>query len=610
MKKYLPLFICICSLVVNAQDIDVFKQYYGRYSYTAIGKTLNPAENNLSSFCQILPESTASLNLTANQNIIAAYMYWAGSGEGDTQVALNGIEVVAEDTLLVNFEDQNYGTLTYFSCFKNITDLIIANGNVDYTLSNLDISNVLSTNPGYCGNRTNFAGWSIFIVYENLALPLNQVSIYHGLEIINRNEQEIVITINNLNVLDNDGAKMGFLAWEGDNALNHGESLVFNGNALESLPLNPATNAFNGTNSFANSVTSYNMDLDVYDIENFISVGDNSATIKMTTGALVNGQMRADLIMINNIVTVLNSQLPDATVQIDDILLACDNKTIQVNYTIFNVNSTEILPEHTPIAFYADGVLIATSQTENDILIGDNEPNTIIITLPDNIPDVYNLTIVADDDGTGVGTIQETNETNNDTSSQVTMLLLPEVTDLPTIEACDVGYNTATFDLTINEHLLTIGANQIEYYTTYADAVNEENEISIPSSYLNTSDPQTIYVRIDNATCYQITTFNLETNNCPPWIPTGFSPNGDGVNDEFEITGLLTIFEDFELKIYNRYGTLIYKGGEKLGFWDGISNEGINNVGNLFPVGTYYYVLHLNDPDYPEPLLGWVYMNY
>ena len=603
MKRYLFLVVSLYSIITNAQDIDVFEQFYGRYSYTAIGNTLNPSENNIPPyFCYTLASSDATLNLTANQNVVAAYIYWAGSGHGDTEVTINGIDIIADDTLNVEYDSPYNGLLTYFSCFKDITTFIQTTGSSNYTLSNLDISDVLAANSGYCNNKTNFAGWSILVVYEDMALPLNQVSIYHGLEIINRNEQEINITIDNLNVLDNDGAKMGFLAWEGDNALNIEESLVFNGNALESLPLNPATNAFNGTNSFANSTSSYNMDLDVYDIENFIAVGDQAATIKLTTAA--------DLIIINNIVTVLNSQLPDATVQIDEILVACDNKEIQVNYTIFNVNSTEVLPANTPIAFYADGVLVATSHTENDILIGDSESNSIIITLPDNIPDVFNLIIVADDDGTGNSTIQETNETNNSTSSQVTMLLLPEITNLPDIDACDIGFNTATFDLTINEQLLTINSNQIEYYITHEDATLQINAISTPNDYQNIADPQTIYVRVDNTDCYQIATFNLTTINCPPWIPTGFSPNGDGTNDEFEISGLLTIFENFELKIYNRYGTLIYQGGEKKGFWDGFSNEGFNNRGKLMPVGTYYYVLHLNDPNFKKPLLGWVYMNY
>jgi len=610
MKKYVLLLIILIPTLAIAQDIDIFQQFYGRYSYTAIGNTLNPAENNLVWFCETLPESTAPLSLTTNQNIISAYIYWAGSGEGDTEVTLNGTDITADDTLIVDYDDPFQGPLTYFSCFKEITSLIQANGNGDYTLSNLDISNVLLTNPGYCNNRTNFAGWSIFVVYEELTLPLNQVGIYHGLEIINRNEQEINIVIDNLNVLDNNGAKMGFLAWEGDNSLNYGESLVFNGNVLQSLPLNPGDNAFNGTNSFTNSTTSFNMDLDVYDIQNFINVGDDTATIKLTTGELIAGQIRADLIIINNIVTVLNSQLPDATVQIDNVILACDNKTIQVDYTIFNVNSTEILPANTPIAFYADGILVAQSMTIDEILIGDNESNTIIITLPNNMPSTFSLLIVADDNGVGGSTVQETNETNNTTTIQIDLLLSPVLTTLPNIEACDLGFNTVIFDLTTNEHLLNIGINNIEYYTSYEDAVNQENEILEITNYQNIINPEIIFLRVDNIDCYQITSFNLVINNCPPWIPSGFSPNYDGVNDEFNIQGLLTIFDKFELKIFNRYGTLIYQGGDELGFWDGKSNKGINNVGSLLPVGTYYYVLHLNDSNYQKPLTGWVYMNY
>jgi len=128
MKKYLPFFVFLISLIGNAQDIDVFQQFYGRYSYTAIGNTLNPAENNLVSFCETLPSSTAPLALNTNQNVISAYVYWAGSGSGDTDVTLNGTDITADDTLTVNYDDPFQGELTYFSCFKEITPFIQANG--------------------------------------------------------------------------------------------------------------------------------------------------------------------------------------------------------------------------------------------------------------------------------------------------------------------------------------------------------------------------------------------------------------------------------------------------------------------------------------------------
>ncbi len=597
-------------LLSFCQDISLFRQYNGRYSYSAIGNTLNPAENNLVLFCETLAESSATLNLNEDQNIVSAYIYWAGSGNGDKEVTLNETELIADETLLVNYEDPLQGPLTYFSCLKEITSLIKTTGNGEYTLKDLDIEEVLLTNPGYCNNRTNFAGWAIFIVYEQESLPLNQVSIYHGLEIINRNQQEINITIENLNVLDNGGAKIGFLAWEGDNSLNYGESLIFNNNVLKRLPLNPGDNAFNGTNTFTNSVNSFNMDLDVYNIENFINIGDDSAAITLTTGEEVFGVLRADLIIINNIVTVLNSQLPDATVVIDKIKKACDNKRLLIDYSVFNLNSTEILPSNTPISFYANDILVGGAFTENDILIGDSESNIIEIVLPNSIPTSFEFKIVVDDLGDGTGIVQETNEFNNETKTQITQLSSPSIIELPNIKECDLGFNTAIFDLTKNESIIDLSENSIAYYLSELEAINKENEIASPSNYKNTADITTIYVRIDNDFCYTITSFDLIVINCPPLIPSGFSPNNDGVNDGFNIQGLLNIFDKFELKIYNRYGTLIYQGGNELGFWDGKPNKGINHNGGVLPVGTYYYVLHLNDDNFDKPLTGWVYLNY
>ncbi len=597
-------------LLSFCQDISLFRQYNGRYSYSAIGNTLNPAENNLVLFCETLAKSSATLNLNDDQNIVSAYIYWAGSGNGDKEVTLNETELIADETLLVNYEDPLQGPLTYFSCLKEITSLIKTTGNGEYTLKDLDIEEVLLTNPGYCNNRTNFAGWAIFIVYEQESLPLNQVSIYHGLEIINRNQQEINITIENLNVLDNGGAKIGFLAWEGDNSLNYGESLIFNNNVLKRLPLNPGDNAFNGTNTFTNSVNSFNMDLDVYNIENFINIGDDSAAITLTTGEEVFGVLRADLIIINNIVTVLNSQLPDATVVIDKIKKACDNKRLLIDYSVFNLNSTEILPSNTPISFYAKDILVGGAFTENDILIGDSESNIIEIVLPNSIPTSFEFKIVVDDLGDGTGIVQETNEFNNETKTQITQLSSPSIIELPNIKECDLGFNTAIFDLTKNESIIDLSENSIAYYLSELEAINKENEIASPSNYKNTADITTIYVRIDNDFCYTITSFDLIVINCPPLIPTGFSPNNDGVNDGFNIQGLLNIFDKFELKIYNRYGTLIYQGGNELGFWDGKPNKGINHNGGVLPVGTYYYVLHLNDDNFDKPLTGWVYLNY
>ncbi|MBT8270587.1 MAG: gliding motility-associated C-terminal domain-containing protein, partial [Bacteroidia bacterium] len=448
MRSFLAILLLYAfQNILNAQSIELFQQFNGRYDYTAIGNTLNVFENNLDgSFCEILPESSAVLNTSTDQAIAAAYLYWAGSGEADTEVTVNGFPVTSDLNYSVSF-DSSSGNLIYFSCFSDITALVLQEGNTVYTLSDLDISQALSTNPGYCNTRTNFAGWSIYVIYEDQNLPLNQVSLFQGLEIINTNVTEKTIVLENINVLDNIGAKIGFLAWEGDDALNFGETLSINDNILSNPPLNLSDNAFNGTNTFTNSSEFYNADLDVYNIQNNIEIGDTSATIKLTTGDFDStGAFRADLIILNNIITVLNSQLPDATVQIDGVSTDCNQAFIEVEYTVFNINSTDVLPADTALAFYLDGEFVAVSSTANDIPIGGSEQGSIFLDLNGG-DEILSLVLVVDDDGTGTGTINETNEDNNIATTSVDLLASAPVIDLPDLLSCDQGLNSAVFDL-------------------------------------------------------------------------------------------------------------------------------------------------------------------
>ena len=594
---------------LHAQDIEIYKQFNGRFDYTAIGNTLNPFENNIvRDFCFPLESSAATLNLPPNATITAAYLYWAGSGNGDTSITLNELPVEADETYTVDY-DEGLSILTYFSCFADITELIVSEGNTLYEFSDLDITDDLVDFPRFCGSRTNFAGWSIYIIYEDDNLPLNQINLYQGLEIINRNNQTKTIVIDNLNVVDNEGAKIGFLAWEGDNNLNFGESLSINGNVLSNPPLNLSDNAFNGTNTFTNSDTYYNCDLDVYDIQDNIAIGDTSATITMTTGGLdENGLFMADLIIINNIITVLNSQLPDATINLADIIINCGDDSFDFNYTVFNTNSTAVLPANTPIAFYIDGDLVAQSLTTIDIAINTSESRFISIDLPDDINETFTLTAIVDDNGDGNGIVTEILETNNTDEANLQLLLAAPLQNLAAALTCNEGFGLGTFNLENTFYQQVNTTMEVRFYESLEDLEAAQFEISNPTEYRSQTNPQTVFARIETPPCYEPFAFELMVENCPPRIPDGFSPNDDGANDWFNIQGLYDIFEQHELKIYNRYGTIIFE-GDNDNRWEGIINRGLNNHGNLVPVGTYFYLLNLNDADY-KPLFGWVYVNY
>lgn len=81
------------------------------------------------------------------------------------------------------------------------------------------------------------------------------------------------------------------------------------------------------------------------------------------------------------------------------------------------------------------------------------------------------------------------------------------------------------------------------------------------------------------------------------FIPEGFSPNGDGVNDRFVIKGAERY--DIKLQIFNRWGNLIYEDEHYLNTWDGIATVGIL-IGAGVPDGTYYYIVDLRNGQKPR----------
>jgi gliding motility-associated-like protein len=52
------------------------------------------------------------------------------------------------------------------------------------------------------------------------------------------------------------------------------------------------------------------------------------------------------------------------------------------------------------------------------------------------------------------------------------------------------------------------------------------------------------------------------------YVPTAFSPNGDGRNDDFKAMAFGKI-QGFELTVYNRWGEVIFKTNDRLKGWDG-----------------------------------------
>ena len=70
-------------------------------------------------------------------------------------------------------------------------------------------------------------------------------------------------------------------------------------------------------------------------------------------------------------------------------------------------------------------------------------------------------------------------------------------------------------------------------------------------------------------------------------VPTGITPNGDHVNDTWQIENSED-YPNIEVFIYNRWGSLIFESKGYLTPWDGTYN------GKPVPAGSYYYLIKTN----------------
>lgn len=88
------------------------------------------------------------------------------------------------------------------------------------------------------------------------------------------------------------------------------------------------------------------------------------------------------------------------------------------------------------------------------------------------------------------------------------------------------------------------------------------------------------------------------------YIPDGFSPNGDSVNDLYYIPNIELFYPDYSLEIFNRYGLSIFTGNKSTPSWDGKNNKS----GNVATSGVYFYILNYNK-DNLKPVQGRLYLS-
>ncbi len=101
----------------------------------------------------------------------------------------------------------------------------------------------------------------------------------------------------------------------------------------------------------------------------------------------------------------------------------------------------------------------------------------------------------------------------------------------------------------------------------------------------------------------------VSLTNCSPeefefFIPDGFSPNDDGVNDTYYIPNIEFFYPNFEYDIFNRYGQLLFQGNAENPSWNGKEQ----NSSRAATSGVYFYIVRFNK-DNVKPKQGRIYLS-
>jgi len=157
--------------------------------------------------------------------------------------------------------------------------------------------------------------------------------------------------------------------------------------------------------------------------------------------------------------------------------------------------------------------------------------------------------------------------------------------------------SSASVDSTIGFAPLTVqfsnvsSTNITNWFWVFGDGTTGTG--TNPTHTYNTAGTYTAIVTVSNASgCSTNDTVVINVRDLPSdvFIPNVFTPNGDGVNDTFYIPSKGII--EFDMKIYDRWGILLFESTSSIKGWDGKTKNG-NNVSD----GTYYYLIEAKGID-------------
>jgi uncharacterized repeat protein (TIGR01451 family) len=318
LARLAALLACIAALLLcgaarAGTPLAQTSSWAGRVNYSGTVATMRTADND-GGPCKVnapAKELAATVSgIPAGATILAARLYWAGSGSTpDDRVNFQGAEVVAGRSYTTGTDIAGYN---YFSGAVDVTAQVLAkardgnNGNGSYIFSGLTID----AGSTYCNRQGVLGGFSLLVVYSHPDEPFRVMNLYEGFQYVHNSK--VTLTLSNFRMpdkLDKTSALLGHITWEGDDSLSDAdEYLLFNGFEM-SDKVNKSGNQFNSASTVNGDTSSYGIDFDAYDVNN---KGNSKPLVAGSTSVTTTYQTRDDLVLLSaEIVAVPNVPTAD-----------------------------------------------------------------------------------------------------------------------------------------------------------------------------------------------------------------------------------------------------------------------------------------------------------
>lgn len=553
-------------------------------------------------------------------------------------------ETLTADEVLYRGRDTHFSNDPYV-CFKDITNLVT---NLESPFGTYQVANV-EAKTGFLfqhseGNTGTSGGWQIVFVYESPELVSKNVSIFDGYAHITKDFNNYDIGFSGFRTVPTGPVNVKTLigALEGDRSLTGDRFQIQNiaDNFVDiTAPLRASNNFFNSRITIDNahfidrnpaSLNTLGFDAAVFKLDNTDNaiIGNNqtSATLRLASNQetyslflvglsvevwapslypiILNSATTEDLTSANDIVTFNLNFLNTGNDHATNVVLS---ETIPTNIEFVSAGSlpdgvSYTYNEYTRLLqfFIEDGFLdvgdsmlnIAfnvmikdacyfledTCNLEFELLFtatynGDENPNTFTTLSSTKLDECQlgNALLIAINQPivnweTPVGSLDRTLSISNPNDLENALALYP----IP--DKCHFDLVKTSGDFIQNSDCDFEGTYTNTWHFTDACGRTIEDfvqVITVPSNKV----------------------FNGSNINISKIV----TPNQDGWNDYFTISNIEGCGFKVELKIFNRWGALIYQSNNYQNNWNGTSSKNAIGTSNKVPTGTYFYIINITD---------------